>query len=225
MNTTLNPQNSFLSSKTHRRPQAGREILARHVNILPTFRRKSPNSQHQHFGRAVSTVSGNLTACTCIIIGFGTGRLQWQLGHETRIWSSRSPPRSAIAQTARHPSVDITDTTPAHTAAALRPDRHHTHGLHTTISGWRLHEPHTLQSFCMNSSCPGRSLSANYSLVHAPYMSPCTKLSGVAWQGPQQEEFTQKANGLVCATRRHQRVKAVERPARARDVWRRGVHG
>ena len=37
-----------------RRPQAGREILARHVNILPTFRRKSPNSQHQHFGRAVS---------------------------------------------------------------------------------------------------------------------------------------------------------------------------
>jgi hypothetical protein len=50
------PQNNFLSSKTHRRPQAGREILARHVNILPTLRRKSPNSQHQHFGRAVSTV-------------------------------------------------------------------------------------------------------------------------------------------------------------------------
>jgi hypothetical protein len=55
------PQNNFLSSKTHRRPQAGREILARHVNILPTFRRKSPNSQHQHFGRAVSTDWESLT--------------------------------------------------------------------------------------------------------------------------------------------------------------------
>ena len=83
---------------------------------------------------------------------------------------------------ARHPSVDITDTTPAHTAATLRPDRHHTHGLHTTISGWRLHEPYTLQSFCMNSSCPGRSLSANYSLPHAPCAPLCGKLSGVAWQ-------------------------------------------
>ena len=63
------------------------------------------------------------------------GRFQPQLTHETKIWSSRSPPRSAIAQTARHLSVDITDTMPAHTAAALRPDPHHTHGLHTTISG------------------------------------------------------------------------------------------
>ena len=32
-------------------------------NILPTFRRGSPNSQHQHFGRAVSTVWVSLT-CT-----------------------------------------------------------------------------------------------------------------------------------------------------------------
>ena len=48
--TSLPSTNSFLSSKTHRRPHAGREILARHVNILPTFRRKSPNSQHQHLG-------------------------------------------------------------------------------------------------------------------------------------------------------------------------------
>jgi hypothetical protein len=95
--------------------------------------------------------------------GLGLG----QLPHETKIWSSRSPTRSAIAQTARHPSVDITDTTPAHTAAALRPDRHHTHGHQVTIVGWHLSEPYTLQTFCMNSSCPGRPMSANYSLVHA----------------------------------------------------------
>jgi hypothetical protein len=63
-----------------------------------------------------------------------------------------------------------------HTAAALRPDRHHTHGHQVAIVGWHLYEPYTLQTFCMNSSCPGRPMSANYSLVHAPYMSPCTKL-------------------------------------------------
>ena len=71
-----------MSSKTHRRPQAGREILARHVNILPTFRRKSPNSQHQHFGSAVSTNSDILrpqsrrmttrTAATASLSSFGT---------------------------------------------------------------------------------------------------------------------------------------------------------
>ena len=81
----------------------------------------------------------------------------------------RSPPRSAIAQTARHPSVDITDTTPAHTAATLRPDRHHTHGLHTTISGWRLYEAYGEQSFVAISmaisSCPGRPMSENYTIV------------------------------------------------------------
>ena len=47
--------------KNMRRPQAGREILARHVNILPTFRRESANSQHQHFGRVNSTLSLFLT--------------------------------------------------------------------------------------------------------------------------------------------------------------------
>ena len=121
----------------------------------------------------------------------------------------RSPTRSAIAQTARHPSVDITDTTPGHTAAALRPDRHHTHGLHTTISGWRLHEPHSLQSFCMNSSCPGRSLSANYRLPHGPCMPPCGKLSGVAWQGPQQEEFSKKHRLVVSTNHRQQQVERI----------------
>ena len=30
---------------------------------------------------------------------------------------------------------------------------------------------------------------------------------------------------VVCATRRHQRVKVVERPARVRDLRRRGLHG
>ena len=139
----------------------------------------------------------------------------------------RSPPRSAIAQTARHPSVDITDTTPAHIAAALRPDRHHTRGLNTTISGWRLYEVHTVQPFVSISSCPGRPMSANYSLVHGEHASPCTNLhvSGVAWQCPQQEEFATKAHGVVCTSRRHQRVKVVESPARARDGWRCRQHG
>ena len=132
----------------------------------------------------------------------------------------RSPTRSAIAQMARHPSVDITDTTHAHTAAALRPDRHHTHGLHTTISGWRLYEAYGEQSFVAISSCPGRPMSENYSLPHGPHDPPCGKVSGVAWQCPQQEEFAPKAMRVVCASRRHQRVKVVESPARARDGWR-----
>ena len=137
----------------------------------------------------------------------------------------RSPTHLAIAQTARHPSVDITDTTPAHIAAALRPDRHHTRGLNTFILGWRLYEVHTLQPFCMNSSRPGRPMSANYSLRHGEYYPPCRKLSGVAWQSPQQEEFAYKAMRVVCTSRRHQRVKVVESPARARDGWRCRQHG
>ena len=52
-----------------------------------------------------------------------------------------------MAQTARHPSVHITDTTPAHTAATLRPDRHHTHGHQVAIVGWRLYEPYGEQPF------------------------------------------------------------------------------
>ena len=134
------------------------------------------------------------------------------------------PTRSPIAQTARHPSVDITDTTPGHTAAALRPERHHTHGLHTTISGWRLYEAYGEQSFVAISSCPGRPMSENYSLAHGEQASPCANLFGVAWQCPQQEEISTKAMRVVCATRRHQRVKVVESPARARDARRRGLH-
>ena len=46
---------SELKIRAGRRP--GRKFFARQVNILTTLRRKSirPNSQHQHFGRAVST--------------------------------------------------------------------------------------------------------------------------------------------------------------------------
>ena len=78
-------------------------------------------------------------------------RLQPQLRHETKIWSSRSPTRSAIAQTARRPSVDITDTTPAHTAAASRPDRHHTHGHQVAIVGWHLYEPYGRIAFARST--------------------------------------------------------------------------
>ena len=46
-------------------------------------------------------------ACSCATRS-ATGRFQPQLAHETKMWSSRSPTRSTIAQTARHPSVDIT---------------------------------------------------------------------------------------------------------------------
>jgi len=52
----LLPKHGIFELKNMRRPQAGREILARHVNILPTFRRESANSQHQHFGSAFSTL-------------------------------------------------------------------------------------------------------------------------------------------------------------------------
>ena len=57
-----------------------------------------------------------------------------------------------MAQTARHPSVDITDTTPAHTAATLRPDRHHTHGHQVAIVGWRLYEAYGRIAFVAISS-------------------------------------------------------------------------
>ena len=76
------------------------------------------------------------------------------------------------------------------------------------------------QPFLANSSCPGCCLSANYSLAHGEQCSPCANLSGIAWSCPQQEEFAKKANGVVCTSRRHQRVKVVESPARARDGWR-----
>ena len=38
----LLPKHGIFELKNMRWPQAGREILARHVNILPTFRRKYP---------------------------------------------------------------------------------------------------------------------------------------------------------------------------------------
>ena len=43
------------SAQMARRPQAGREILAKMINIFPTFRCTSSNSQHQHLGSAFST--------------------------------------------------------------------------------------------------------------------------------------------------------------------------
>ena len=147
-------------------------------------------------------------------------RHPFRVGTRNENSSYRSPTRSAMAQMARHPSVHMTDITPAHTAATLRPDRHHTHGHQVAILGWRLYEAYRLRSFCSISSCPGCPLSANCSLVHALHAPPCTKLQGVAWPCPQQEEFAQKAHGVVCASRRHQRVKVVESPARARDGWR-----
>ena len=49
----------------------------------------------------------------------------------------------------------------------------------------------------MNSSRPGPPVSKSYTLPHAPYMPPCGKLSGVAWQRPQQEEFAQKEMQVV----------------------------
>ena len=139
-------------------------------------------------------------------------------------WSSRSPPRSAIAQTARHPSVDITDTTPAHTAAALRPDRHHTHGLHTTISGWRLYEVPTFGSLYASTERPGLALEQPRQSRHAHDRGACRDCFRVAWAWPRRAVDAHKAMRVVCATRRHQRVKVVESPARARDVRRRGLH-
>ena len=137
----------------------------------------------------------------------------------------RSPTRSAMAQMARHPSVHMTDITPAHTAATLRPDRHHTHVHQVAILGWRLYEAYRLRSFCSISSCPGRPMSENYSLAHGPHAPPCANLLGVAWQCPQQEEMLTKGGAVVCASRRHQQVKVIERPARARDGWRCRQHG
>ena len=96
----------------------------------------------------------------------------------------RSPTRSAMAQTARHPSVDITDTTPAHIAAALRPGRHHTRGLspeHLHLGLAPLRGAYAA-TFLHELLPPWAAYeSANYSLAHAPYMSLCAKLSGVAW--------------------------------------------
>jgi hypothetical protein len=59
------------------------------------------------------------------------------------------------------------------------------------------------------------ALSTRLSLCgHIELLTSRTKTTVVVWNGI-----------LERGTRRHQRVRAVERPARARDVWRRGLHG
>ena len=84
-----------------------------------------------------------------------------------------------MAQTARHPSVDITDTTPAHTAATLRPDRHHTHGHKVAIVGWRLYEAYRLHSFLSFTARPGRAVGKLRCWAHAPSTAEtCLKSRG-----------------------------------------------
>ena len=134
--------------------------------------------------------------------------------------SSRSPTRSAMAQMARHPSVHMTDITPAHTAATLRPDRHHTHGHQVAILGWRLYEAYRLRSFLSFTARPGRAVGKLRCWAHAPPMGACAQMLGVAWAWPGRAVDAQKGGGVVCASRRHQQVEVIERPARARDGWR-----
>ena len=111
--------------------------------------------------------------------------LQPQLPHETKIWSSRSPTRSAIAQTARRPSVDITDTTPAHTAAASRPDRHHTHGHQVAIVGWHLYEPYGTVALLLHApQGPQLTDRPQHSIAARPTCSSVRLLNGVAWAWP-----------------------------------------
>ena len=99
---------------------------------------------------------------------------------------------------------------PSGTSPKRRHHRHNAHTLschiegrppsHTSTTGGHREAAsrgaNNLFAFFAISSCPGQPMRANYSLVHAPYMSLCTKLSGVAWQGPQQEEIAKKANKL-----------------------------
>ena len=120
-----------------------------------------------------------------------------------------------MAQMARHPSVHMTDITPAHTAATLRPDRHHTHGHQVAILGWRLYEAYRLRSFLSFTARPGRAVGKLRCWAHAPPMGACAQMLGVAWAWPGRAVDAQKANGVVCTSRRHQRVKVVESPARA----------
>ena len=114
--------------------------------------------------------------------------------------------------------MDITDTTPAHTAATLRPDRHHTHGHQVAILGWRLYEAYRLCSFLSFTARPGRAVGKLRCWVHAPPMGACTQMLGVAWAWPGRAVDAQKGGGVVCASRRHQQVRVIERPARARRL-------
>ena len=151
-------------------------------------------------------------------------RLQPQLRHETKIWSSRSPTRSAIAQTARRPSVDITDTTPAHTAAASRPDRHHTHGHQVAIVGWHLYKPYGRIAFARSTRPTAhRQASTLNSRTAGMLLRAAIEWCSVGMA--RKSCGRDKSNAEVCATRRHQRVKAVKRPARAHDLRRRSLHG
>ena len=54
---------------------------------------------------------------------------------------------------------------------------------------------HRGDSFCTNSSRPGLAMDENNTLAHAPHAPLCAHQSGVAWQGPQQEEFWKSTAG------------------------------
>ena len=132
--------------------------------------------------------------------GVGSGSVSTPAATRNENRCYRSPTRSAMAQMARHPSVHMTDITPAHTAATLRPDRHHTHGHQVAILGWRLYEAYRLRSFLSFTARPGRAVGKLRQYRHAHARGPCRDCFGVAWACPGRAVDAQKGGASERAT-------------------------
>ena len=116
--------------------------------------------------------------------------------------------------------MDITDTTPAHIAATLRPDHHlHTDMAYTPPSrvGASTSRTYTLQTFCASTARPG------FALEDLPVLAARTTCGSVRPAAQSSVGMARKSCGRAKSKRsclRHPttptRVKAVERPPRAR---------
>ena len=153
------------------------------------------------------------------------GFLQLQLLHDTK-------KRIVLQAYTPSPGPNGTDPKPTH-------DRHNTRTLschlerrppsHTSLKVKDLalstHRGTDHDSFFAISSRPGLAMDENNTLAHALRAPLCAHPSGVAWQGPQQEEFSKKHRFRSSTNSRQQQVERIGCSARARDGWRRGWHG
>ena len=128
-----------------------------------------------------------------------------------------SSTRSVSAKAAPVPSLDITDTTPAHSAATLRADRHHTHQQQVVIVK-RLPEAYFRGSFLHDLLLPWAAYESKLMLGARSTCASVRRVYRMCMAVPTARGDSAKAIQKLCAARQHQRVKVVESSARARDV-------
>ena len=128
-----------------------------------------------------------------------------------------SSTRSVSAKAAPVPSVDITDTTPTHSAATLRADRHHTHQQQVAIMK-RLPEAYSPWIFLLDLLLPWAAYESKLVLGARSTCVSVRRVYRMCMAVPTGRGDSAKAIQKLCAARRHQRVKVVESSARARDV-------